>query len=70
MPQNLDGSFACDGSGCGTDIGNGGIGTALQLIDYHEGAQRHRRLCYSRGLDEDDQPLPGCRDEILGGLLD
>lgn len=66
MSRNPNGpGFVCDG--CGGDIGNGGIGYAVQVIDYHEGEQRHRHLCYVR-LDENGEPGSGCRDELLGGL--
>lgn len=65
MTRLPDGSHECDG--CGEDIGNGGIGTAMSLVDYHEGAQRHRHLCYTR-TDEQGEHGPGCRDELLGSL--
>lgn len=67
MSRAPDGSYVCDGPDCGQDIGNGGIGTAMQLVDYHDGEQRHRHLCYTRN-DDDGNPAPGCRDTLLGGL--
>lgn len=65
MSRQPDGPYACDG--CGGDIGNGGIASAMSLVDYHEDAQRHRHLCYRR-MDAEGNSVPGCRDELLGGL--
>lgn len=65
MSRLPDGSHVCDG--CGRDIGNGGIGSAMSLVDYHDGEQRHRHLCYEQ-TDEDGVTQLGCRDELLGEL--
>ncbi len=64
MSRRPDGTSVCDG--CGGDIGNGGIGMAMSLVDYHDGDQRHRHLCYVRITDDGQQP--GCRDRLLGDL--
>lgn len=66
MSRTPDNTYVCDG--CGGDIGNGGIGTAMSLVDYHEDEQRHRHLCYVQ-LDDEGEPGPGCRDLLLGSLL-
>lgn len=67
MSRREGGTYVCDGPDCGRDIGNGGIGMAMSLVDYHDGGQRHRHLCYE-GTGPDGQPIPGCRDLLLGGL--
>lgn len=67
MSRLPDGTYVCNGPGCGADIGNGGIGMAVSVVDYFDGAQRHRHLCYTRP-DDNGEPGPGCRDLVLGGL--
>lgn len=64
MTRLPDNTIVCDG--CGDDVGNGGIGMAMSLVDYYNDAQRHRHLCYAR---ENSDGTRGCRERLLGAVL-
>lgn len=67
MSQQLDGSFICNGNGCGVDVGNGSVVHAAFIsdLDPDDPAQTRRgHLCRE---PRDDAP-GGCAGLYLGTL--